>query len=305
MRSSTAAGQTLDQALPYIRRFRGRTFVIKYGGSAMEDPAVVDGVLRNVLLLGLVGLRVVLVHGGGKEIDRWLARLGIERRVEDGLRVTDEATMDVVEMALAGRANKALAARVTALGGLAVGLSGRDAGLLRAKPTSERLGRTGEVTAVSADLLRDLTQTGYLPIVCSVAEGPDGRAVNVNADSAAAAIAVAVRAEKLVILSDTPGVLRDPNDRATTIPSLSAEEAERLIEGGGASGGMGPKLRAALDALAGGVPAIHLLDAGEPNSLLIELFTRAGSGTMLRREGDDLSGEGGSVPLVDPGGPAV
>lgn len=277
------AGWVLDHALPYIQAFRGKTFVVKYGGSAMERPEVVEGVLRNVLLLGLVGLRVILVHGGGKEIDRWLAALGIERRTENGLRVTDEATMDVVEMALAGRANKALAAKATALGAKAVGLSGRDAGLLRAEPISAALGRTGEVTSVEPALLADLTEHGYLPIVCSVAEGPDGGAINVNADTAAAAIAAAVGAERLVMLSDTPGVLADPADRASTVPTLTPAEAEAMIAEGQAGGGMLPKLHAALDALAAGVPAVHLLDAGEPNALLVELFTHAGSGTMLAR----------------------
>lgn len=277
----TSAGHVLDQALPYIQQFRGKAFVVKYGGSAMERPEVVEGVLRNVLLLGLVGLRVVLVHGGGKEIDRWLLAMGIEKRTREGLRVTDDATMDVVEMALAGRANKALAAKATELGGRAVGLSGRDAGLLKAEPISPELGRAGRITAVHPALLADLTALGYLPIVCSVAEGADGRALNVNADAAAAAIAAELKAEKLVILSDTPGVLNDVNDKSSILPTMQPQDVRDTLDSGRASGGMGPKLQAALDALGGGVSAVHILDAGEPNALLIELFTRDGSGTMI------------------------
>lgn len=276
-------GETLNQALPYIQRFAGETFVIKYGGAAMARPATMEAVLRNVLLLQYVGIRVVLVHGGGPEIDEWLARLGIERRFENGQRVTDEATMDVVEMALAGRANKALVAEIARCGGRAVGLSGRDAGILTARPVSEELGRTGEIVAVNPSLIASLSEQGYVPVLCSVASDDEARALNVNADIAAAAVAGALGAAKLIVLSDTPGVLRDRNDPASRISRLDGDEVRGLIANETISGGMIPKVESALRALELGVRRVHLIDAGTPNALLVELFTEAGIGTMLAR----------------------
>ena len=276
-------GEALAQALPYIQRFAGQTFAIKYGGAAMARPETMEAVLRNVLLLQHVGIRVVLIHGGGPEIDAWLARLGIERRFVDGLRVTDEATMDVVEMALAGRANKALVAEIARCGGRAVGLSGRDAGILTARPISAELGRTGEITAVDPSLLASLAAQGYVPVLCSVAGDDEGAALNVNADLAAAAVAGALGAAKLVVLSDTPGVLRDRNDPASRLSRLGGDEARALIADGTIAGGMIPKVESALRALELGVRRVHLIDAGTPNALLVELFTEAGIGTMLSR----------------------
>ena len=271
----------LAQALPYIQAFRDQTFVVKYGGSAMRDPSLMDGVIRNVLLLHTVGIRTILVHGGGPEIDGWLAKLGLEKRTHKGLRVTDEATMDVVEMALAGRANKALVAGVQAAGGRAIGLSGRDADLLVAEPVSDELGRTGRVTRVNADVLSVATGAGYVPVVCSVATSADHRPLNVNADEAAGAIAGAVGASKLILLTDTPGVLLDKDDPASKIGHLSREEARAMLADGRADRGMIPKLESALGALEAGVGAVHLIDGGAPNALLVEVFTHAGIGTMM------------------------
>ena len=271
----------LAQALPYIQAFRDQTFVVKYGGSAMRDPSLMDGVIRNVLLLQAVGIRTVLVHGGGPEIDGWLARLGLEKRTHKGLRVTDEATMDVVEMALAGRANKALVAGVQAAGGRAIGLSGRDADLLLAEPVSDELGRTGRVVRVDPHVLTLATEAGYVPVVCSVATDADHRPLNVNADEAAGALAGALAASKLVLLTDTPGVLGDRNDPASHIPHLQREEARAMLADGRADRGMIPKLESALDALEAGVGAVHLIDGGTPNALLMEVFTHAGIGTMM------------------------
>ncbi len=271
----------LAQALPYIQAFRERTFVVKYGGSAMRDPSLLAGVIRNVLLLHTVGIRTILVHGGGPEIDGWLKRLGIEKRVHQGLRVTDEGTMDVVEMALAGRANKALVAEIQAAGGRALGLSGRDADLLLAQPVSDELGRTGHVTKVDPHVLTVATQAGYIPVVCSVATDADHRPLNVNADEAAGAIAAAVGATKLVLLTDTPGVLADKDDPASHIPHLAREEARAMLADGRADRGMIPKLQSALTALDAGVEAVHLIDGGAPNALLVEIFTHAGIGTMM------------------------
>ena len=271
----------LAQALPYIQTFRDQTFVVKYGGSAMRDPSRMDGVLRNVLLLHAVGIRTILVHGGGPEIDGWLARLGLEKRTHQGLRVTDEATMEVVEMALAGRANKALVAGVQAAGGRALGLSGRDADMLLAEPVSDELGRTGRVVRVDPGALILATGAGYVPVVCSVATDADHRPLNVNADEAAGAIAGAVGASKLILLTDTPGVLSDKDDPASRLAKLSRVEARAMLDDGRADRGMIPKLRSALGALEAGVEAVHLIDGGASNSLLIETFTDSGIGTMM------------------------
>ena len=271
----------LAQALPYIQSFRDQTFVVKYGGSAMRDPSRMAGVIRNVLLLHAVGIRTILVHGGGPEIDGWLARLGLEKRVHQGLRVTDEATMEVVEMALAGRANKALVAEVQAAGGRAIGLSGRDADLLLAEPVSDALGRTGRVVRVDPDVLTLATRAGYVPVVCSVATDAAHRPLNVNADEAAGAIAGAVGATKLVLLTDTPGVLADKDDPDSRMGRLPREEARRMLADGRADRGMIPKLTSALGALDAGVGAVHLIDGGAPNALLVETFTDAGIGTMM------------------------
>ena len=271
----------LNQALPYIQTFRDQTFVVKYGGSAMRDPSLMEGVIRNVLLLQAVGIRTILVHGGGPEIDGWLAKLGLEKRTHKGLRVTDDATMDVVEMALAGRANKALVAEVQKAGGRAIGLSGRDADLLLAKPVSAELGRTGHVVRVDPHILTVATAAGYVPVVCSVATDEMHRPLNVNADEAAGAIAGAVGASKLILLTDTPGVLADKDDPDSHIPRLSREEGRAMLADGRADRGMIPKIESALGALEAGVRSVHLIDGGASNALLIEVFTDAGIGTMM------------------------
>ena len=271
----------LNQALPYIQTFRDQTFVVKYGGSAMRDPSLMEGVIRNVLLLQAVGIRTILVHGGGPEIDGWLLKLGLEKRTHKGLRVTDDATMDVVEMALAGRANKALVAEVQKVGGRAIGLSGRDADLLLAEPVSSELGRTGHVVRVNAHILAIATEAGYVPVVCSVASDAAHRALNVNADEAAGAIAGAVGASKLILLTDTPGVLEDKDDPASRLGHLSRDAARAMLADGRADRGMIPKIESALSALDAGVGSVHLIDGGAPNALLVEVFTDAGIGTMM------------------------
>ena len=278
-----AHAEILNQALPYIQAFRGQTFVVKYGGSAMKDPHLMEGVIRNVLLLDLVGIRCILVHGGGPEIDTWLGKLGLEKKTLNGLRVTDQATMDVVEMALAGRANKALVAEVQKAGGKAIGLSGRDADLLVADQISEELGRVGNVTKVNAEVLTVATSAGFIPVVCSVATDAKKQALNVNADSAAAAIASSVGASKLILLTDTNGVLSDKDDAHSTISQLTHAEARGMLESGKADRGMIPKLEGALFALESGVDSVHMINGGVPNALLIEVFTHSGIGTMMTR----------------------
>ena len=273
----------LAQALPYIQAFHGQTFVIKYGGSAMRDPETVSGVINNVLLLQSVGIKPVLVHGGGPEIDRWLERLGIEKHTVNGLRVTDDFTMEVVEMALSGRANKALVTAIGQAGGKGVGLSGRDANLLVGEALSDELGRVGQVTRVNPEVLDVILAGGFVPVVASVANDVQGQPLNVNADTAAAAIAGAVGATKLILLTDTDGVLENKADPNSTISHLTAHGAREMLASGAADSGMVPKLGAALSALEEGVPNVHLICGGTPNALLIEVFTERGIGTMVSR----------------------
>jgi acetylglutamate kinase len=275
------AAEVLNQALPYIQRFQGQTFVVKYGGSAMGDPALVSAVIRNVILMRLVGISTILVHGGGPEIDRWLGRMNIEKKTVNGLRVTDEDTMDVVEMALAGRSNKLLVSEIQQAGGMAMGLSGRDGGLLLGETISEELGRVGRVVEVNPLVLKTALDGGFIPVVCSVAADSAGKALNVNADSAAAAIAVAVGASKLVLLTDTDGVLEDKDDPSTLISKLTPTKAQEMMSTGKANRGMIPKLEACLTAINGGVGQVHLLNASTPNAVLIEVFTDLGIGTMM------------------------
>jgi acetylglutamate kinase len=232
-------------------------------------------------LLQLVGIRPVLVHGGGPEIDTWLQRLGIEKRVHQGLRVTDDATMEVVEMALAGRANKSLVAEFQKAGAKALGLSGRDSDLLVATPISAELGRVGEIVKVNAEILDVATEAGYIPVVCSVATDEDHKPLNVNADSAAGAIAAALGASKLILLTDTNGVLVDKEEADSTISHLTTGQAHEMLESGKADKGMIPKLEAARHALAHGVRAVHLINGATPNALLVEVFTDHGIGTMM------------------------
>lgn len=282
MVEARAAAEILNQALPYIQRFQGHTFVVKYGGSSLADRDALRGVIRNVLLLQLVGIRPVLVHGGGPEIDSLLARLGMKSEAVGGLRVTDDATMEVVEMALS-KANKAVVGEIHACGGKAVGLSGRDGKVLVAEQVSPELGRVGRVVQVNPGPIETQCANGYVPVICSVAHGADGGAMNVNADSAAAAIAAALGAQKLFILSDVDGVLAEKDDPASLISRLTEPEAKAMVENGKASSGMVPKLQSAFEALEHGVESVHLLSGSKPNSLLIETFTDEGIGTMIVR----------------------
>lgn len=280
MLSQAAHADVLNQALPYIQEFSGKTFVVKYGGSAMKDPALVEGVIRNVLLLQLVGVHPILVHGGGPEIDIWLKRLGIEKKTVAGLRVTDHDTMEIVEMAL-NKTNRSLVAEIQRAGGRAIGLSGRDADLLRAEPISDELGRVGNVTSVAPEVLLAVQRDGFIPVVCSVATDEDRHPLNVNADSAAGAIAAAVQAHKLILLTDTNGVLADRNDPDSAISHLKIEEARAMLADGRADRGMIPKLESALHALSSGVKRVHLINGSTPNALLVEMFTDEGVGTMM------------------------
>lgn len=272
----------LSEALPYIQQLTGKTVVVKYGGAAMKDGSLKDKVIRDVVLMSCVGIRPVVVHGGGPEINAWLDKLGIEPQFKNGLRVTDAPTMDVVEMVLVGRVNKELVALINQAGGKAVGLCGKDANLIKARPADqEGIGFVGEVTSVDTRILESLVSSGYIPVVSSVAADNTGQAYNINADTVAGEIAAALGAEKLILLTDTAGILKDFKDLSTLIPKLDIQEARRLIETGIVAGGMIPKVTCCVRSLAQGVRAAHIIDGRIPHSLLLEVFTDSGIGSMI------------------------
>jgi acetylglutamate kinase len=275
--------QVLSEALPYIQQFAGRTVVVKYGGAAMKDSRLKATVIRDIVLLSCVGLRPVVVHGGGPEINSWLDRLNIEPQFKDGLRVTDAATMEVVEMVLVGRVNKEIVSLINQAGGKAIGLCGKDANLIMARPhDQEGYGFVGEVSAVNADVINSLVKSGYIPVVSSVAADESGQAYNINADTVAGELAAALVAEKLILMTDTLGVLKDFKDPSTLFTKLSISQTRQLIEDGVVSGGMIPKVQCCVRSLAQGVRATHIIDGRIPHSLLLEVFTDdAGIGTMI------------------------
>lgn len=276
--------ETLIQALPYIQAFSGKTVVVKYGGAAMTDEALKREVMRDLVLMRAVGIRPVLVHGGGPEVDKLMRRVGKEPEKVHGMRVTDADTMDLVEMVLSGSVNKALVAGVQLAGGKAVGLSGKDGGLFLAQPLSVEgrdLGFVGQIVEVRPELLSTLTDSGYIPVLCSIAVDYRGQGYNVNADLAAGAVAGALQAEKLVILTDVEGVLSRYPDPTSLMSQMSPSEAGELLSGGTIEKGMIPKVQACLTALEGGARSAHIIDGRRRHSLLIEVFTDAGIGTMI------------------------
>jgi acetylglutamate kinase len=272
----------LSEALPYIQQFRGRTVVVKYGGAAMKDGSLKAGVIRDIVFMACVGIRPVVVHGGGPEINLWLGKLGIEPQFKDGLRVTDAPTMDVVEMVLVGRVNKELVSLINQEGGKAVGLCGVDGNLITARPQgSADVGFVGEVSSIDSGILKSLVESGYIPIVSSVASDETGQAYNINADTVAGEIAAALGAEKLILLTDTKGILKDYKDPSTLLPKLDIQQARQLIETGVVAGGMIPKVNCCVRSLAQGVGAAHILDGRVPHALLLEIFTDLGIGSMI------------------------
>ena len=274
--------EVLSEALPYIQRFRGRRVVIKYGGAAMVRDDLRDAVFRDVALLASVGVEPVVVHGGGPEINQWLNRLSIEAVFQEGLRVTDPDTMDVVEMVLVGRVNKQIVNGLNRVGGRAVGLSGADGGLVQARAHGDgSLGLVGDVARVDPSVIIPLLEQGYIPVISSVAPNHEGQPYNINADTVAGELAAALDAEKLVLLTDTPGILKDRDDPASLFRQLSLAEARALIDDAIVAGGMVPKTQCCIRALAQGVRAAHILDGRVPHALLLEVFTKTGIGTML------------------------
>lgn len=275
--------EVLIEALPYIRRFNRKIIVIKYGGSAMLDEELKRKVIEDVVLLKLVGFKPIIVHGGGREISRWVEKVGMEPRFVNGLRVTDADTMELAEMVL-GKVNKELVSIVQSLGVKAVGISGKDSGLLSVKKktsSGKDIGFVGEVKEVNPKILYDLLEKDFLPIVFPVGLDDAFRTYNINADDAACAIAKAVNAEKLAFLTDIDGVYADPKDPETLIAELYVSEAEQLIADGCIGGGMLPKLNNCIDAIRHGVSRVHILDGRIPHSVLLEIFTDKGAGTAI------------------------
>ncbi|MBE7382616.1 MAG: acetylglutamate kinase [Leptolyngbya sp. SIO1E4] len=272
----------LSEALPYIQKFRGRTMVVKYGGAAMKDATLKASVVRDIVFMACVGIRPVVVHGGGPEINTWLTKLGIEPQFKNGLRVTDALTMDVVEMVLVGRVNKELVSLINQAGGAAAGLCGKDGNLITARPQgSEDVGFVGDVTHVKPGIVKSLVEAGYIPVISSVASDETGQAYNINADTVAGELAAALNAEKLILLTDTRGILHDYHDLSTLIPKLDIQTARQLIDKEIVSGGMIPKVKCCVRSLAQGVGAAHILDGRINHALLLEIFTDRGIGSML------------------------
>ena len=280
--SHVERAQVLAEALPYIQKYSGKTVVVKYGGNAMISEALRKAVISDIILLHLVGIQVVVVHGGGPEISAMLKKIGKESRFVDGLRYTDEETMEVVQQVLCGKVNKDLVATLNRMGGRALGLCGMDAGLFQARKLSERYGLVGEITQVDPSIVEDALADGYIPVVSTVAQGVDGEtAYNINADTAAAKLAVALHAEKLILLTDVRGLLRDPKNEETLIHVVELPEVPGLVKDGIIQGGMIPKVDSCVEAVRSGVERTHILDGRIPHSILIEMLSDEGIGTML------------------------
>lgn len=283
----TVKAETLIEALPYIRDFNNKRVVVKYGGSAMQDKALEESVIKDVALLKLVGMQPIIVHGGGKEINQWINRLGMETRFEEGFRVTDKDTMEVVEMVL-NRVNKYLVQMVEHLGVKAIGICGKDGDMLHVKkkmPNGKDIGYVGDVDTVTTDILDTLLENDYIPIIAPIGMDDKGETYNINADDAACAIAGSIRAEKLAFLTDVEGVCMNPEDSSSLVPVLNLIEANKLIESGVISGGMLPKVNNCIHAVNSGVNRVHILDGRREHCLLLEFFTKRGIGTAII--GDD------------------
>lgn len=275
--------EVLTEALPWINKMRGKTVVVKYGGSAMEDPKLMAQVLGDIELLKLMGMRVVLVHGGGKAISAMLARLDMPVQFKNGLRVTDDDTMEAVQEVLIGKVNQQLVWALNEYGHNAVGISGADGKTLKAVPVSPELGRVGHIREVSPELIETILDDDYIPVIASVACGPDGF-FNVNADEAASAVAEALHADKLIYLTDVDGLFADVNDKGSLIRSLTKAETKSILASGELAGGMVPKVRSIVEAMDRGVSEVVILNGKSPHSLLLEIFTDAGVGTLFTQE---------------------
>lgn len=281
--SNAVRAEILTQAVPYIKEYTGKYVVAKYGGNAMTDPALKKSVMQDILLLSLVGVKVILVHGGGPEISAMLKRLSIESHFENGLRVTDDDTMEVVQMVLAGKVNKSLAADLTALGGKAVGLCGIDGGLIQVHKKDKKLGQVGEIDSINKKILDDLLDGGFIPVISSIGIDREGNAYNINADTAAAKIAAAIHAESMVVMSNINGVLKDKDDPDSLIKKITLSDAESLKKDGTIAGGMIPKVDCCTNAVKEGVKKVFIINGEIPHAILIELLTDEGLGTMFTK----------------------
>ena len=282
--SNAERAEVLTQALPYIKRYVGKTVVVKYGGNAMVNPDLKQQVMDDVVLLWLIGVKVVLVHGGGPEISSMMDRLGKKPEFVDGLRVTDKETVDIVQMVLAGKVNKTLVTMLEKRGGKAIGLCGMDGNLIEAKMKNEKLGFVGDVTKINIAPVCDIREKGYIPVISTLGCDAEGNAYNINADTAAAHIAGALGSERFILMTDIAGILRDKDDPSTLIPEISIPEARKLKEEGIISSGMIPKVQCCVTAIEAGVKNVVIMDGRVPHSILMELLTNEGAGTLVKGE---------------------
>ena len=281
--SNAERAEVLTAALPYIKKYSGKIVVVKYGGNAMVNEQLKQQVMEDIALLWLIGVKVVLVHGGGPEISETMKRLGKEAVFVDGLRVTDRETVDIVQMVLAGKVNKTLVNLIQMKGGHAVGLSGIDGGIIEAKMKNEALGYVGEITKIRTQPITDLLEKNYIPVISTAASDRQGNTYNINGDTAAAYIAGALGAERLIMMTDIAGILKDKDDPSTLIPVVTVAEAKQLQEDGIVSGGMIPKVECCIEALEHGVKHVVIMDGRIPHSILMELLTDEGAGTMVMK----------------------
>ena len=279
--SNHERAEVLTQALPYIKRYNGEIVVIKYGGNAMINEELKRQVMEDIVLLWLIGVKVVLVHGGGPEITETMARLGKQAKFVDGLRVTDKETVDIVQMVLAGKVNKTLVNLLESKGGKAMGISGMDGMLIEAKMKDERLGFVGKITNVNIAPVNDLLEKGYIPVISTIGCDKDGNVYNINGDTAAAFVAGALGAKRLIMMTDIAGILKDKDDPDTLIPNVTVKEAEQLKKDGIVSGGMIPKVDCCIEAISHGVKKVIIMDGRVPHSILMEILTDEGAGTMV------------------------
>ena len=276
--------EVLTQALPYIRRYNGKIVVVKYGGNAMVNEHLKEQVMEDIVLLWLVGVKVVLVHGGGPEINDLMGRLGKKAQFVDGLRVTDKETVDIVQMVLAGKVNKTLVNLLETKGGKAMGISGMDGKLIECKMKDERLGYVGAITGINIEPVNDLLEKGYIPVVSTIGCDAEGNAYNINGDTAAAYIAGALGAERLIMMTDIAGILKDKDDPTSLIPHVTEAEAKALYASGIISGGMIPKVDCCIEAIDRGVKNVIIMDGRVPHSILMEILTDEGAGTMVSKD---------------------
>ena len=280
--SNAQRAEVLTQALPYIKKYNGKVVVVKYGGNAMINEQLKQQVMEDIVLLWLIGVKIVLVHGGGPEISELMDKLGKKPTFVDGLRVTDKETMDIVQMVLAGKVNKTLVTLLESKGGKAMGVSGMDGRLIEAKVKNEKLGFVGSITKINIQPVVDLMDNGYIPVISTVGCDKEGNTYNINGDTAAAYIAGALGAESLIMMTDIAGILRDKDDPSTLIPEITVSDAAKLQDEGIISGGMIPKVECCVEAITKGVKKVFIMDGRVPHSILMEILTNEGAGTMVR-----------------------